>query len=184
MNRREAAPATRLGQRILKTLIAGLFFVCTWVAWHVLRNPAWDGWWDAFNWPQLFLYAPSLFFQGALAWNLFCVIAEVYRKAKRKTKSFETEGSRNPHQATAKFWLTGFFAHFSALHHELCDWGNSDGSEVPCDGSKMAVPLVVVERSCLLPLLDDSSIFDSRNCPDFSCPQKCEEIAVWSGNGG
>ena len=102
---RELVPIGALGQRIRKAFIAGVLSAFAWTAWQLVRNPAWDGWWDAFNWPQLFLYAPILFLFCAAVWQLICFVAEwFYRKAKRKAKDLEPEALQDT-QRTLKFWL-------------------------------------------------------------------------------
>jgi hypothetical protein len=65
MTCRQLVSVGGLGQRMRKTLVAGGLLTCTYAAWRLVRDPAWDGWLDALNWPQLFLYAPLLFFFGA-----------------------------------------------------------------------------------------------------------------------
>lgn len=102
---RELVPVGRLGQRSRKTFAAVGLLTCTWVAWRLVRDPRGDGWWDAFNWPQLFLYAPILFFFGAAVWQSICIITESFRrKAKRKTENLEPELLQDD-QRTLKFWL-------------------------------------------------------------------------------
>jgi sterol desaturase/sphingolipid hydroxylase (fatty acid hydroxylase superfamily) len=101
----QLVPVGRLGQRIRKTFVAGGLLTCTDVAWRLVRDPAWDGWWDAFNWLQLFLYAPLLFFSAATVWQLIGAIAEwFYRKVNRKTEYVEPEELQDV-QRTPKFWL-------------------------------------------------------------------------------
>src|SRR5208282_2112726 len=105
MTARELVPVGVLGQRIRKVFVAGGLFACTWAAQLLVRDPSWDGWWDAYNWPQLFLYAPVLFLLGAAVWQSICIIAEwLYRRAKRRTKNVEPEALQNT-QTTLKFWL-------------------------------------------------------------------------------
>jgi hypothetical protein len=105
MTFRELVPLGVLGQRIRKALVAGGLLACTYSAWQLVRDPAWDGWWDAFNWPQLFLYAPILFFFGAAVWQLVCIIAEFFcRKLKGETENLEPEALQDT-QRTLKFWL-------------------------------------------------------------------------------
>ena len=60
--------ASRLGLRVRKLFVASVLLTCTWVAWRLVHDPFWDSWWDAYNWPQLFLYSPYLFFFGAVVW--------------------------------------------------------------------------------------------------------------------
>jgi hypothetical protein len=98
-------PVGGLGERIRKAFVAGGLFACTSAAMRLVRNPAFDGWWDAFNWPQLFLFAPYLFFQGAAVWQLICFLVEwFYRKVNRKTEKLEP-GALQAAQRTLKFWL-------------------------------------------------------------------------------
>jgi hypothetical protein len=105
MTLRERIPVGRLGRRIRKAFVAGALFVCTYTAWRLVRDPAWDGWWDAFSWPQLFLYAPVLFFSGAACWQLFCFVTEwLYRLAARKSQSSEAVELQDI-QKTSGFWL-------------------------------------------------------------------------------
>src|SRR5579864_5661425 len=105
MTFRELVPVGALGERIRKAFIAGSLFACTWAAWLLVRDPVWDGWWDAYNWPQLFLYAPTLFFLGAATWQLFCIIAEwFYRKLRQKTRNLEPQSLQNTLR-TLNFWL-------------------------------------------------------------------------------
>jgi hypothetical protein len=103
MTCRELVPVGPLGQRLRKAFVALALLACTWVLWLLVRDPTWDGWWDAFNWPQLFLYAPILFFLGAAVWQSVCFIAEWF-KAKRKTTNLESEVMQGA-QSTLKFWL-------------------------------------------------------------------------------
>jgi hypothetical protein len=105
MTFRELVPVGVLGQRIRNGFVAGGLFACTWAAWLSVRNPVWDDAWDAYNSPQLFLSAPSLFFLGAAIWQLICLIAEsFYGKIKRETKTSNREGWQDT-QWTLKFWL-------------------------------------------------------------------------------
>jgi hypothetical protein len=105
MIHREIIPVGRLGQRVRKAFVAGGLFACTGAALQLVRDPALDGWWDAFNWPQLFLYAPYLFFFGAVVWQLVCCIAEWFdRKTNRRPQDLELKASHDS-QRTLKFWL-------------------------------------------------------------------------------
>lgn len=105
MTCRELVPVGTLGQRIRKAFVAGALLTCAYTTWQLVRDPAWDGWWDAFNWPQLFLYAPILFLAGAAVWQLVCIVAEwFYRNAKRKPQSLEPESLKDT-QRTLRFWL-------------------------------------------------------------------------------
>lgn len=105
MTWRELIPIGRLGRRARKACVAVGLLVCTDTASRLVRNPAFDGWWDAFNWPQLFLYAPVLFFSGAAAWQLICFIAEWFnRKVGGQTDPLEPETVQNA-QRTLRFWL-------------------------------------------------------------------------------
>jgi hypothetical protein len=105
MTFRELVPVGVLGQRFRKAFIAGALLACAWSAWQLARDPAWDGWWDAFNWPQLFLGAPILFLLGATVWQLAGFVAEwFYGKAKRKTENLKPITLRDT-QKTLKFWL-------------------------------------------------------------------------------
>jgi hypothetical protein len=105
MTFKQLVPVGRLGERVRKALIAGVSWACTDAAWYRLRDPAFDGWTDTFTWPQLFLFAPVLFFSGAAVWQLICLIAEwSYRAAKRELESAESKESHDI-QRTLKFWL-------------------------------------------------------------------------------
>src|SRR5277367_4990181 len=105
MTFRELVPVGALGQRIRNALVAGALLACVSSASQLVRNPAWDGWWDAYNWPQLFLYGPVLFFFCAAVWQLICVVAEwLYRKAKGNTEILELKTFQDT-QRTLKFWL-------------------------------------------------------------------------------
>jgi hypothetical protein len=105
MNWRKLVPVGRLGRRARKACVAAGLFACTGAVSRSARNPAFDGWWDAFNWPQLFLYAPVLFLFGVAAWQLICFIAGWFnREADRKTESLEPETVQET-QRTLKFWL-------------------------------------------------------------------------------
>jgi hypothetical protein len=98
-------PVGALGERIRKAFVAGVLLACAWSAWLLVRNPAFDGWWDAFNWPQLFLYAPILFFLCSAVWQVICFVAEwFYSKAKRKTENPKPEALQD-NQRTLNFWL-------------------------------------------------------------------------------
>jgi len=102
---RELVPVGSLGQRIRKAFVAGGLLTCADTAWHLVRDPEWDGWSDAFNWPQLFLYAPILFFFGATVWQLICVVSEwFYRKTMRKIQNVDPEALQDA-QRTLNFWL-------------------------------------------------------------------------------
>jgi hypothetical protein len=105
MINREIVPVGAVGQRIRKAFVAASLLAGASIASQLVRDPAWDGWWDAYNWPQLFLNAPVLFFLGATAWQLICLIAELFRrKAKRKSKALEP-GALQDTQRTLRFWL-------------------------------------------------------------------------------
>jgi hypothetical protein len=105
MTCRKLAPVGRIGQRIRKASVAGGLFICTCAASLLVRDPAWDGYWDAFTWPQLFLQAPVLFFSCAAVWQSVCLIAEwLYSKAKRKAENPQPEGMEDPRR-TLEFWL-------------------------------------------------------------------------------
>jgi hypothetical protein len=105
MTLKQLIPVGRLGERIRKWFVAGVLLACTDTASQLVRDRAWDGWWDAFNWPQLFLYAPLLFFSGATLWQLICVIVEwIYERAKRKPEHVEPKESQDIERAV-KFWL-------------------------------------------------------------------------------
>jgi len=102
---RKLVPVGVLGQRIRKAFVAGVLLECAWSAWQLVRNAAWDGWWDVFNWPQLFLYAPILFLFCSAVWQLVCFVAEwFYRKLKRKTENLKPEAFRDT-QKTLNFWM-------------------------------------------------------------------------------
>lgn len=105
MTRRELVPTGPLGQRLRKVVVAGVLLTCTYTAWSLVREPRWDGWWDAFSWPQLFLYAPVLFLFGVMVWQFTCFLVEWFnRKSNRKIKILEPEAMRD-NQRTPKFWL-------------------------------------------------------------------------------
>ena len=105
MTLKQLVRAGRFGQRIRKAFVAGVLLACTHAAWRMVRDPFFDGWWDAFNWPQLFLYAPVLFLCGASVWQLICLIAEwSYRAAKRKLETAESIESLDV-QRGLTFWL-------------------------------------------------------------------------------
>jgi hypothetical protein len=105
MTWRKLIPVGRLGRRARKACVAGGLLACTETALRLARNPALDGWLDAFNWPQLFLCAPVLFFSGATAWQLICIIAEWFnRKVGQQTEFLEPEATQNA-QRTPTFWL-------------------------------------------------------------------------------
>jgi hypothetical protein len=105
MTRRALVPAGPLGQRLRKALVAGVLLTCTYTVWWLVREPRWDGWWDAFSWPQSFLYAPVLFFFGAMVWQFACFLVEWFsRKANRKIENLGPEAIR-ANQWTVKFWL-------------------------------------------------------------------------------
>ena len=105
MTYRELVPVGSLGRRLRKSAVAGVLFATTYTAWELVRNPAWDGWWDAFNWPQLFLYAPVLFFFGATLWQLVCFVAEyLCQREKVKAGNFSSE-TLLERQRTLRFWI-------------------------------------------------------------------------------
>ena len=102
MNYLEFVPVGSLGKRVRKAFVAGVLLATTSAAWQLIRDPAWDGWWDAFNWPQLFLYAPVLFFSGIVLWQLACFVAEyLYRRGKDNVVS----ESSQEEQKTLGFWF-------------------------------------------------------------------------------
>jgi hypothetical protein len=93
-------PIGQLGQRIRKAFVVGGLLTCTYIAWRLVRDPAWDGWWDAFNWPQLFLYAPVLFFSFATILQLIGAISEwLLRKVNRQPTDVPDI------RTTLEFWL-------------------------------------------------------------------------------
>jgi hypothetical protein len=105
MTYRELLPIGRSGKRLRKAFVAGALLAITYAAWHLVRDPRWDGWWDAFNWAQLFLYAPVLFFFGAATWQFLCFVAEYScqrRKNKAGTLSVQPAWEE---QRTLRFWL-------------------------------------------------------------------------------
>jgi len=105
MTYRELLPDGRSGRRLRKALVAGALLAITYAAWHLVRDPAWEGWWDAYNWPQLFLYAPVLFFFGAAMWQLLCLVAEyLYQQRKNKAGNLSAEPEWEE-QGTLRFWL-------------------------------------------------------------------------------
>jgi len=105
MTLEQILPIGPLGQRIRKAFVAGGLLTCTSIASQLVRDPAWDGWWDAFNWPQLFLYAPVLFFFFATIAQLIGAISEgVRRKANRQCAYVEPTDVPDI-RATLKFWL-------------------------------------------------------------------------------
>lgn len=105
MTYRELIPVGSPGRRLRKSAVAAVLFAITYTAWRLVRDPAWDGWWDAFNWPQLFLYAPVLFFFCATFWQLVCFVAEyLYQRGKVKTGNLSSETSLGE-QRTLRFWL-------------------------------------------------------------------------------
>lgn len=105
MTLRDLVPVGALGERMRKAFVAAALLACTYIAWELVRDPAWEGWWDAYNWPQLFLGAPLLFFAGAAIWQSICaIVAWFHGKTHRTTESLETEASQDI-QKTPKFWL-------------------------------------------------------------------------------
>lgn len=105
MTWRERIPVGQPGRRIRKAFVAAVLFVCAQTASRLLRNPVFDGWWDAFTWPQLFLDAPALFFLGATGWQLMCFVVEwVHIKAGRKPQTRADEALQD-NQRTPRFWL-------------------------------------------------------------------------------
>jgi hypothetical protein len=73
--------------------------------WLLVRNPSFDGSWDAFNWPQLFLYAPILFFFGSAASQVIWFVAELFcRKVRRKAENPKPEALQD-NQRTLNSWL-------------------------------------------------------------------------------
>jgi hypothetical protein len=106
MNYRKLELGGRPGRRIREALVAGCFLVCTCAASRFLRDPTWDGWLDAYNWPQLFLMPPMFFFLGVTVWQSISFAAEwFYREAKRETENVGPEALRNDPQRTLRFWL-------------------------------------------------------------------------------
>lgn len=104
MDLHKLVPVGALGQRIRKAFVAGSLLAGAWWLWLMVRDPVWDGWWDAFNWPQLFLYAPILFLFLAAVWQLVCFVAEwLYRKARRESVRGELPTSLDI-QRSWKFW--------------------------------------------------------------------------------
>jgi len=105
MTYRELVPVGRTGRRLRKAFVAGTLLAITYAAWELVRNPTWDGWWDAYNWAQLFLYAPVLFFFGVALWQLVCFVAEyLYKQGKDKAGNLSAEPSREE-QRTVRFWI-------------------------------------------------------------------------------
>ena len=104
MTRGKLVPVGRLGQRIRKAFVAGALLICASAASTLVRDPAWDGWWDAYHWPQLFLIAPVVFFSGAVVWQFVSFVAEwLYRKAKRGAENQQPQALEA--QRTLKSWL-------------------------------------------------------------------------------
>jgi hypothetical protein len=142
MTYRELLPIGRSGKRFRKAFVAGALLAITYAAWHLVRDPRWDGWWDAFNWAQLFLYAPVLFFFGAAMWQFLCFVAEYsYQRRKNKAGTLSVEPAWEE-QRTLRF------AYLFTLPHDLCNRRHPDGRGLHCDGSRMAFALVVVQRRC------------------------------------
>src|SRR5215831_5744460 len=107
MNYRKLVPVGRPGRRIREVLIAGCFLVFTGAASRSFRDPTWDGWLDAYTWPELFLMPPMFFFLGVAVWQSISLAAAewFHRKAKRETENVGPEALRNDPQRTVKFWL-------------------------------------------------------------------------------
>jgi hypothetical protein len=123
MTYRELIPVGPLGRRLRKAFVAGALYATTYTAWRLLRNPAWDGWWDAFNWPQLFLYAPILFFFGVALWQLVCFVAEyLYQQRKAKAGNLSSEPWLEE-QRTLRFWLRDSL-HICSLYVTTCVIGD------------------------------------------------------------
>lgn len=96
------------GRRIRKALVAAVLLVGSSTASWLLRDPAWDDWWDGYNWGQLFLFAPVLFFSLAVGWQLLRFIVEwCYRKARPKAENPRSEAAGKPRR-TLDFWLHDF----------------------------------------------------------------------------
>jgi hypothetical protein len=105
MTWRERISTGRLGRRIRNGFVAAVLFAICSAAWHMLRNPEWDGWLDVFTWSQLFLYAPTLFFAGATVWQFICLAIEwVCRKTKTQTQS-AILALPSVDERTLSFWL-------------------------------------------------------------------------------
>jgi hypothetical protein len=105
MTCREFVPVGPLGRRLRKAFVAGVLLATANSAWHFVRNPAWDGWWDAYNWPQLFLYAPVLFFFGVALWQLVCFVAEYLYQQRKKNAGSLGRAPSLAEQRTMRFWL-------------------------------------------------------------------------------
>lgn len=105
MNYRELVPVGTLGQRIRKLLVAGSFLAFVCILEQLVSDPAWAGWWDAYNWRQLFLGGPLLFFSGAVVWQLIFSIVELSHGKARSTGSYDPETFPQNAQKTLKFWL-------------------------------------------------------------------------------
>jgi hypothetical protein len=105
MTYRELVPVGPLGRRLRKALVAGALLATTCAASRLVRDPAWDGWWDAFNWSQLLLCAPALFFFGVALWQLVCLVIEyLCQQGKGKTGNLSSEPSLEE-QRTLRFCL-------------------------------------------------------------------------------
>jgi hypothetical protein len=83
----EHPPAVPLGHGIRKALVAGLLWIAADTTFRWVRNPALDGWVDAYNWPQLFLFAPILFFLFAAVAESLLVVIECVRRAVSRQSS-------------------------------------------------------------------------------------------------
>ena len=105
VNWRELIPIGRLGERIRKPLVAGALFACVSVAWHLVRDRAWDGWWDAYTWPQLFLGAPYVFLFVVMVWQFIWMVSEeLFGLARREFRKRGQEKLPNL-ERTLRFWL-------------------------------------------------------------------------------
>lgn len=62
-----------LGRRVRKGLVAAGLLAGIDLASFLVRDPRFDGWVDAYTWPQLFLSGPLLFSFCITAWQLICI---------------------------------------------------------------------------------------------------------------
>lgn len=113
MNFRALVPAGSRGSHLRKALIAVVFFAAAELVWRLIRDPVWEGWIDAYTWPQLFLGAPAIFFAGAAIGHCFCFIAETTRVLLSRAPQKLTAPHTN--ECTLTVWFRNSF-HIFAMY--------------------------------------------------------------------
>lgn len=112
-----------LGRRVRKGLIAVGLFAGLDLAYSVARDPRFDGWTDAYTWPQLFLSGPVLFCFCIMAWQMVCIagglLSSLFKRKPPALVAYRAQDRRED----AAFWIHDS-ARILALYAAACVIGD------------------------------------------------------------